>query len=198
MKNNNLKKQKKIYFLIVSVFILTGTIFLYTKFFINTESNKNDDSVLIKNDDLTIKNSINSKENLSDFNDTDQKNLKNIVKDFINIYYSYDKNNPQINITNSQKYLTDDFYKELLLVADENTKVPTYSYRKVTNIELTNAEKEDAVFRYTALVESDLLDENNNKISKLQVEFCIDLTKVNDTWKIPYFTLTGTGIQKYE
>lgn len=190
MKNNSLKKQKKIYFLIVSVFIFTGTIFLYSKFCTTPESNKNDE--------LIVKSDVISKENLNDFNNTEQENLKNIVTEFINTYYCYDVNNPQINITNSQKFLTDDFYKELLSVDDENTKVPTYSYRKVTNVKLDDVEKEGKVFRYTALVESDLLDENNKKISKLEVKFCIDLTKVNDIWKIPYFTLTGTGIQKYE
>ncbi|CEN25495.1 Uncharacterised protein [[Clostridium] sordellii] len=198
MKNNNLKKQKKIYFLIVSVFIFTGTIFLYSKFYTTPKSNKNDRLIVKSNDGLIVKSNVSSKENSNDFNNTEQENLKNIVKEFINTYYSYDANNPQINITNSQKFLTDDFYKELISVDDENTKVPTYVYRKVTNVKLTNAEKEGKIFRYTALVESDLLDENNKKISKLEVEFCIDLTKVNDTWKIPYFTLTGTGIQKYE
>lgn len=185
-----MKKQKKIYFLIVSVFIFTGTILIYSNFNTNTKPKKDNNLISEEN--------INSERKLSNINNKEQENFKNIAKEFINTYYSYDKNNPQINITNSQKYLTNDFYKELLSVDDENTKVPIYTYRKVTNINLTNLEKEDDFYRYTALVESDLLDENNNKISKLTVEFCIDLTKVNDTWKIPYFTLTGKGIQKYE
>ncbi|MEG0235870.1 MAG: hypothetical protein RSB77_05425 [Bacilli bacterium] len=190
MKDDNFKIQKKIYFLIVSVFLIAGTIFIFNKF--HNVHKPNEDNTLI------LKDSIKSNHNLVDFDDKEQENLKNIVKEFINTYYSYDKTNMQINITDSQKYLTEDFYKELLSVDDENTKVPTYSYRKVKNIEITNFEKEDEIFRYTALVECDLLDKNNNKISNLRVEFCIDLTKVNDTWKIPYFTLIGKGIQKYE
>lgn len=190
MKKDNLKREKKIYFLIVSVFVITGTIFIFNKFHNHPKPDKDNN--------IIVKDSIKSEDNSIDFNNKEQENLKNIVKEFINTYYSYDKNNPQINITNSQKFLTDDFYKELLAVDDENTKVPAYAYRKVTDIELTDAEKDGANFRYTALVKCDLLDENNKKISKLRVEFCIDLTKVNNEWKIPYFTLTGQGIEKYE
>lgn len=190
MKKDNLKREKKIYFLIVSVFVITGTIFIFNKFHNHPKPDKDNN--------IIVKDSIKSEDNSIDFNNKEQENLKNIVKEFINTYYSYDKNNPQINITNSQKFLTDDFYKELLSVDDENTRVPAYAYRKVTDIELTDAEKDGANFRYTALVKCDLLDENNKKISKLRVEFCIDLTKANNEWKIPYFTLTGQGIEKYE
>ena len=190
-KDNGLKKEKKIYCILVSVFIITGAIFIFNKFIIGDKSTAVDN-------DVVAKDSINIDENKASIDDKEQDKLKQIVKEFISTYYAYDKDNPLKNITDSKKYLTDDFYNELYNVEMENTKVPTYAYRKVISIELTDFEQDENVYRYTALVYSDLIDENKQKYHKTKVEFCIDLTKDSGDWKISYFTLLGRGIQKYE
>lgn len=210
MLNLNEKKEEKkqeknrvkiIYFLLLGLFIITLSLYIYQKVFVPEEvktSNENNNSSIIVDEQTEDESKETSVVNTKDDNEVDVENIKTVIKEFIPKFYTYDGNNHGAYLEASKPYLTNDFYKELVITDDADTTVPVYFYRNVTDISFKDYEVNDSIYSFVVDVKADLLDEQKTKLSTVRVEFNIDLVKEKNEWKISYFTLIGKSLTENE
>lgn len=201
-KNVNVDKktvrQKKLFIVICIVFI--GAMLLYFMGGSNKEKvTKNEQKEsLIEGDSSeqsTSKSSI-VKEEKAD--DKDKQEMQQTLKSFIESYYSYDYKNKDKHLKESKKYLTPEFYKELSLAEDNNTKVQPFAYRKVQDISYSGFSLVNGKPHWIASVNAELLDEKRKVTGTIEVEFELDLDKRGDNWAVTYFAVTGKGLKENE
>ncbi|CUB20610.1 hypothetical protein BN2127_JRS9_03363 [Bacillus subtilis] len=202
VKNVNVDKktvrQKKLFIVICIVFI--GALLLYFMGGSNKEKvtkNQQKES-MIKEDSSeqsTSKSSI-VKEEKAD--DKDKQEMQLTLKSFIESYYSYDFENKDKHLKESKKYLTPEFYKELSLAEENNTKVQPFAYRKVQDISYSGFSLINGKPHWIASVNAELLDEKRKVTGTIEVEFELDLDKRGDKWAVTYFAVTGKGLKENE
>lgn len=210
MLNLNEKKEEKkqeknrvkiIYFLLLGLFIITLLLYIYQKVFAPEEvktSNENNNSSIIVDEQTEDESIETSVVNTKDDNEVEVENIKSVIKEFIPKFYTYNGNNHGAYLEASKPYLTNDFYKELVITDDADTTVPVYFYRNVTDISFKDYEVNDGIYSFVVDVKADLLDEQKTKLSTVRVEFNIDLVKEKSEWKISYFTLIGKSLTENE
>ncbi|MEK4692343.1 hypothetical protein [Bacillus sp. FSL W8-1202] len=201
-KNVNVDKktvrQKKFFIVICIVFI--GAMLLYFMGGSNKEKvTKNEQKEsLIEGDSSeqsTSKSSV-VKEEKAD--DKDKQEMQQTLKSFIESYYSYDYKNKDKHLKESKKYLTPEFYKELSLAEENNTKVQPFAYRKVQDISYSGFSLVNGKPHWIASVNAELLDEKRKVTGTIEVEFELDLDKREDNWTVTYFAVTGKGLKENE
>ncbi|MGG3718827.1 hypothetical protein ABET08_01055 [Bacillus subtilis] len=201
-KNVNVDKktvrQKKLFIVICIVFI--GALLLYFMGGSNKEKvTKNEQKEsLIEGDSSeqsTSKSSI-VKEEKAD--DKDKQEMQQTLKSFIESYYSYDYKNKDKHLKESKKYLTPEFYKELSLAEENNTKVQPFAYRKVQDISYSRFSLVNGKPHWIASVNAELLDEKRKVTGTIEVEFELDLDKRENNWTVTYFAVTGKGLKENE
>ncbi len=191
-------RQKKLFIIICIVFI--GAMLLYFLGGNNKEkvTNNEQKESLVKEDSSehsTSKSSI-VKEEKTD--DKDKQEMQQTLKSFIESYYSYDYKNKDKHLKESKKYLTPEFYKELSLAEENNTKVQPFAYRKVQDISYSGFSLVNGKPHWIAGVNADLLDEESKVTGTIEVEFELDLDKREDNWTVTYFAVTGKGLKENE
>ncbi|CAI6329567.1 hypothetical protein [Bacillus subtilis] len=201
-KNVNVDKktvrQKKLFIVICIVFI--GAMLLYFMGGSNKEKvTKNEQKEsLIEGDSSeqsTSKSSI-VKEEKAD--DKDKQEMQQTLKSFIESYYSYDYKNKDKHLKESKKYLTPEFYKELSLAEENNTKVQPFAYRKVQDISYSRFSLVNGKPHWIASVNAELLDEKRKVTGTIEVEFELDLDNRENNWTVTYFAVTGKGLKENE
>ncbi|MEC1666423.1 hypothetical protein [Bacillus mojavensis] len=201
-KNVNVDKktvrQKKLFIVICIVFI--GAMLLYFMGGSNKEKvTKNEQKEsLIEGDSSeqsTSKSSV-VKEEKAD--DKDKQEMQQTLKSFIESYYSYDYKNKDKHLKESKKYLTPEFYKELSLAEENNTKVQPFAYRKVQDISYSGFSLVNGKPHWIASVNAELLDGKRKVTGTIEVEFELDLDKREDNWIVTYFAVTGKGLKENE
>uniref|UniRef100_UPI003F6DD4D5 hypothetical protein n=2 Tax=Bacillus TaxID=1386 RepID=UPI003F6DD4D5 len=98
----------------------------------------------------------------------------------------------------SKKYLTPEFYKELSLAEENNTKVQPFAYRKVQDISYSRFSLVNGKPHWIASVNAELLDEKRKVTGTIEVEFELDLDKRENNWTVTYFAVTGKGLKENE
>ncbi|WP_439187766.1 hypothetical protein [Bacillus subtilis] len=191
-------RQKKLF--IIICIVLIGAMLLYFMGGINKEKvTKNEQKEsLIEGDSSeqsTSKSSI-VKEEKAD--DKDKQEMQQTLKSFIESYYSYDYKNKDKHLKESKKYLTPEFYKELSLAEENNTKVQPFAYRKVQDISYSRFSLVNGKPHWIASVNAELLDEKRKVTGTIEVEFELDLDKRENNWTVTYFAVTGKGLKENE
>lgn len=198
MKESKREKNraKKIYFLLLSVFIIGLSIYLYQRMFPTDAIKKTEDTkeTMIIHDQIKHENNDSKSDGAKETSKDDVEEIKDVIKEFISAFYTYDENKRGEHLEASKPYLKDDFYKELVLTDDENTKVPFFSYRNVKDISFLDYTKNEDTYRFVVDTTSELLDDKKTRISTVGIEFNIDVAKVKNDWKVSYFTLVGKSI----
>lgn len=191
-------RQKKLFIVICIVFI--GAMLLYFMGGGNKEKvTKNEQKEsLVKEDSLeeSISKSSIVKEEKAD--DKDKQEMQQTLKSFIESFYSYDYKNKDKHLKESKKYLTPEFYKELSIAEENNTKVQPFAYRKVQDISYSNFSLVNGKPHWIVSVNAELLDEKMKVTGTIQVEFELDLDKRKDNWTVTYFAVTGKGLKENE
>ncbi|QAT68050.1 hypothetical protein EQZ20_24565 (plasmid) [Bacillus glycinifermentans] len=193
------KRQKKIFYLIVSIFIACLSLYIFSFFAEEKKaSNRDDDSSLIA--PTNDKNKVTHKPAIKEdkVQDADKAEMQRVLSSFVKNYFEYDQENTQKHLEESKKYLTPEFYKELNMSEENSMKAPSFAYRVVKDISYSSYETVNETPHWTLNVDADLLDEHKKKYSSIKVEFAIDLEKRKDDWKVAYFAVTGKGIQENE
>lgn len=130
--------------------------------------------------------------------DKDKQEMQQTLKSFIESYYSYDYKNKDKHLKESKKYLTPEFYKELSLAEENNTKVQPFAYRKVQDISYSGFSLVNGKPHWIASVNAELLDGKRKVTGTIEVEFELDLDKREDNWIVTYFAVTGKGLKENE
>lgn len=130
--------------------------------------------------------------------DKDKQEMQQTLKSFIESYYSYDFENKAKHLKASKKYLTPEFYKELSLAEENNTKVQPFAYRKVQDISYSGFSLVNGKPHWIVSVNAELLDEKRKVTGTIEVEFELDLDKREDNWTVTYFAVTGKGLKENE
>ncbi|MED2914208.1 hypothetical protein [Bacillus velezensis] len=198
-EDQNIKRRQK-NMLILTCGVLIGASLLY---FIGgknkeviTSSEPNDSLITDEKTDQPLSKSSLIKEEKADTND--KRGMQQILKHFLESYYSYDYKNEEKHLKESKKYLTTEFYKELSLSEENNTKVQPFAFRKVRDISYSGFTLENGKPHWTIDVKADLMDKKERITGTIEVEFEVDLEKRKDEWVVSYFALTGKGLKENE
>ncbi|MEC2121251.1 hypothetical protein ABE372_10575 [Bacillus subtilis] len=191
-------RQKKLFIVICIVFI--GAMLLYFMGGSNKEKvtkNEQKESLIEGNssEQSTYKSSVVKEEKAED---KDKQEMQQTLKSFIESYYSYDYKNKDKHLKESKKYLTPEFYKELSLAEENNTKVQPFAYRKVQDISYSGFSLVNGKPHWIASVNAELLDDKRKVTGTIEVEFELDLNKREDNWTVTYFAVTGKGLKENE
>ncbi|MES5398134.1 hypothetical protein ABU952_18730 [Bacillus amyloliquefaciens] len=194
-------RQKKLLIVICIVFI--GAMMLYCIGGSNKEKvtkNERKESLMKENrsEQSTSDTSDNSimKEEKAD--DKDKQEMQQTLKSFIKSYYSYDYKNKDKHLKESKKYLTPEFYKELSLAEENDTKVQPFAYRQVQDISFSGFSVVNGTPHWILSVNAELMDEKRKITGTVEVEFELDLEKRKDNWAVSYFAVTGKGLKENE
>ncbi|MCY7855013.1 hypothetical protein ACX0MX_19435 [Bacillus cabrialesii] len=196
--NKKIVRQKKLFIIICIVFI--GAMLLYFIGGSNKEKvakNEQKES-LIEGDRSEQSTSRSSLVKEEEADDKDKQEMQQTLKSFIESYYSYDFKNKDKHLIESKKYLTPEFYKELSLAEETNTKVQPFAYRNVQDISYSEFSLVNGKPHWIVNVNADLLDEKRKVTGTIEVEFELDLDKREDNWTVAYFAVTGKGLKENE
>lgn len=196
--DKKIARQKKLLIVICIVFI--GAIMLYCIGGSNkgkVTKNERKESLIKENrsEQSTSDNSI-VKEEKAD--DKDKQEMQQTLKSFIKSYYSYDYKDKDKHLKESKKYLTPEFYKELSLAEESDTKVQPFAYRQVQDISFSGFTVVNGTPHWILSVNAELMDEKKKITGTVEVEFELDLKKRKDNWTVSYFAVTGKGLKENE
>lgn len=193
------RRQKKMFLILVVVFILAIALYAYSKITEDTvSSNPKEDDLINSSDVSTVDSDYMLDESNNDVEEEEEENMRALIKEFIAVYYSYDYKNPLQHVELAEPYLTKDFYAELYDSEMNSMEAPVYKYRKITDIKYYDLELDKTQSEWRVMADAELFDEENNLISTITVEFNINLLKESDGWKVSYFSLIGKGIEVNE
>lgn len=94
--------------------------------------------------------------------------------------------------------MTPEFYKELSLAEESDTKVQPFAYRQVQDISFSGFTVVNGTPHWILSVNAELMDEKKKITGTIEVEFELDLKKRKDNWTVSYFAVTGKGLKENE
>ncbi|MDD9150458.1 hypothetical protein OYT88_18130 [Sporolactobacillus sp. CQH2019] len=199
-----LRRSRLLFFLLLSGFVLVGSLYLWERLAPAKPSvSAPDKQVTIAGkrpaDDKGLKANSSSSRSSSAHSTVsgspvsspgqvmDADGAKAVVSQFISQYFTYDWNNPYQHLADVQTLTDAGFYQALSNAQTNNTHVPSYRFRRISNVVTQTPSKNGDVETVQATMKVQTFDSNNKLMGSEKDTVSVDLKTENGALKVNYF-----------